>query len=220
MPIAIDDLVNLYPTVFHITELSALASIEKLGLLSTTAALDKFGIAQDRRHQLESRIRRESAVIAKPGFGKVVVRDQKPLSAKKLEGCLEDGLTVTEWLNLINRKVFFWVDREKAESLIKASEYRARKHLVFEVDTRSIVTAHQHSVTLASMNTGTTNPFAHPRGRTTIAPLAEFPYAERNRRELRIAVELCVDYSVPDFLDHIRAIYIGSAEGGLQPCEF
>lgn len=200
-------------------ERDALPQIESLGLLSTTAALDLFGVSQRERRRLEAEVRPTSNVIEHPDFGQIVLRDQKPLSATKLAGCLQDGLSVEEWLLLINRKVFFWVDREKAEDLLGAREYNDREHIVFEVNTRSLVMAHEEIVTLAPMNTGTTNPFAHPRGRATIAPLSEYPFEDRRQRRLKIGVELCVDYSVPDLCDHVQEIYVGSADRGLRPLD-
>ncbi len=198
-------------------ERDALPQIESLGLLSTTAALDMFEVDKGERRRLEAEIRPTSNVIEHPDLGQIMLRDQKPLSATKLAACLQDGLSVEEWLSLINRKVFFWVAREKAEGLLSAREYKDREHIVFEVDTRSLITAHEDVVTLAPMNTGTTNPIAHPRGRATIAPLSEYPFEDRRRRRLQIGVELCIDYSVPDLLDHVKEIYVGSADGGLQP---
>ena len=217
MPITIDQLVELYPTVYHMAERDALPQIRTLGLLSTTAALDLFEVDPDERRRLEIEVRPTSNVIEHIEFGKIVLRDQKPLSTTKLAGCLQDGLSVEDWLTLINRKVFFWVAYEKVENLLGAREYKDREHIVIAVDTRSLVTTHEENVTLAPMNTGTTNPFAHPRGTSTIAPLADFPFADRRRRGLNIGVELCVDYSVPDLFDHVQEIYVGSADGGLQP---
>ena len=51
--------------------------------------------------------------------GEIVIRDQRPLSVGKLERCLTD-MSVTEWLRLLNRKVFFWLIEERVEQLLGA----------------------------------------------------------------------------------------------------
>jgi hypothetical protein len=42
------------------------------------------------------------------------------------------------------------------------------------------------------MNTGTTQPIAHPRGRDTFKTIADYPFADRRKRRLKPAVELTV----------------------------
>ena len=80
MPITIDQLVDLYPAVYHMAEREALPQIERHGLLSTTAALDLFDVDENERRRLESEIRPTSNVLEHPDLGRIVLRDQKPLS--------------------------------------------------------------------------------------------------------------------------------------------
>jgi hypothetical protein len=215
MPITLDQLTKHYPSVYHMAERDALAQIARHGLLSTTAILDLFGTEDEDRRPLESRIRKASCTVEHPVHGTITLRDQKPLSETKLASCLQDGLTPEDWLRLLNRKVYFWVSRDKVEELLGAREYKSREHIVLQISTRALVNAHYERVTLAAMNTGTTNPIAHPRGLATMLPLADFPYEDRRRRGLRTAVELCVDYSVPDMMAHVEIVYVGSEETGL-----
>ena len=215
MPITVDQLVARYPTVYHMAELDALPQIWRHGLLSTSAILDLFEIQGQQRLQLEARIRKRMETLEHPVHGRITLRDQKPLSERKLAGCLEDGLTVEEWLRLINSKVFFWVCRDRVEALLGARAYRNREHIVFKINTRTLVAAHYERITLAAMNTGATNPVASPRGRKTMLPLNLFPYEERLSRRLRVAVELCVDRKVPDVMQHVETVYIGSTQTGL-----
>lgn len=215
MAITLEQLAGHYPFVYHMAECDALDQIRRHGLLSVSAILDLFGIQGSQREALETRIRKDSHVLESAEHGRFTLRDQKPLSEAKLAGSLQDGLTPVEWLRLLNRKTFFWLGRDKVEHLIGARAYRDREHIVLEIDTRTLVNAHAKRVTLAAMNTGSTSPVAHPRGTSTMLPLAEFPYEDRLRRHLRPAVELCIDYSVPDIADLISNIYLGSEKEGL-----
>ena len=215
MPITLDQLSGRYPFLYHMAEGGSLPQILRHGLLSTTAILDLCNVEGIERYALEANVRKEMCVVHHPDHGSFTLRDQKPLSVGKLVGCLRDGLTPEDWLRLINRKAFFWAGREKVEQLLRARAYREREHLVLKINTRTLVTAHEDRVTLAAMNTGSTSPMAHPRGRDTMLSLARFPYEERLRKRLRPVVEVCIDYSVPDLGAHIASVYLGSSELGL-----
>ena len=215
MPITLEQLTEHYPFVYHMAERDALPQLLRHGLLSTSAILDLFGVQGEDRYALEACIRKKSYVLEYPVYGRFTLRDQKPMSEKKLADCLQDGLTTEEWLRLLNRKAFFWLGTDKVEKLLGGREYRDREHVVVEVRTEAVVNAHADRVTLAAMNTGTTSPIAHPRGLATMLPLIDFPYEDRRQRGLRPAVELCVDYSVPDLADLIENVYVGTAETGL-----
>lgn len=215
--ISIDELVRHYPSLYHTAEVSAFESIERFGLLSTTAILDLVRYGATERKKIEDQPRRQSVALEYDDGGQFVIRDQRPLSASKLAGCLQDGITVEEWCRLLNRKVYFWVDKRRVTTLLSAAPYKDREHLVFEVDTRSLVEAHKSDVTLAAMNTGSTNPIAHKRGKSTICSLDSFPYQDRLKRRLPVAVELCIDYSVPSIFDHVIAVWRASADKDWSP---
>jgi hypothetical protein len=182
-------------------------TIHKHGLLSTTALLDLYEVSDEERYRIESTIRSEVAIVRHPVQGTAIIRDQKPLSHSKLSGCLDDGLSPRDWCQLLNRKVFFWVERERVSSLLGARAYRHREHAILVVDTRKLVDAYHDHITLAPINTGSTSPMAHRRGRSTVAPLSSYPYEDRRARGLRVAAELCVDYAVPNIHEHCRGTY-------------
>lgn len=212
MPISIDQLVALYPSAYHMAEVGSFDSIENYGLLSTTAILDVLKFREEDRTAIERHPRRESVVLDNEQGGAFTIRDQKPLSATKLASCLQDGLTVEDWCLLLNRKVFFWVSQDRVNALLKAPAYNDREHIVLEFDTRSLVEQFEDEVTLAPMNTGTTNPFAHPRGKDTITKMSDYPYEDRRERRLEIVRELCVDYQVQDVVNLTTAIWRARAD--------
>jgi hypothetical protein len=215
MPITLDQLTGHYPFVYHMAERDALPQLRRHGLLSTTAALDLFEVPNAERVMLEARIRKDTRILDHPVHGRITLRDQKPLSESKLAGCLQDGLSTEDWLRLLNRKTFFWLGRDKVETLLGGRAYRDREHIVLEFRTETLVNAHRDHVTLAAMNTGSTSPFAHERGLSTMLPLGEFPYEDRRKRGLRPAAELSIDYSVPDLEALIENAHVGSHATGL-----
>jgi len=199
-----DDLWRKYPHVFHMAAVGSWPAIQRHGLLSTIALLRLFGITGGEFDALTTQRRRETARIRHAEYGEAVIRDQKPISDRKLAACLR-GITVSEWHRLLNGHVFFWTDRKRLADLRHAAAYRAQRQTVITCNTRSLVERHHDRVRLTPINTGSTYFNAVPRGRDTFMPIAKF-----NRRKI---VELTVDNAVPDIRDHaVRVEEIGGGE--------
>jgi hypothetical protein len=176
------------------------AGIQRHGLLSTTALLDLFEVTGPQREALESQRRPESVNISHPVHGTALIRDQKPMTDSGLQRALRDGLSPREWYQIINRKVFFWVNASRLDTLLRAQAYRGTPHLVLTVDTAALLGRHLDRVTLSPMNSGATRPMPHPRGRDTFLGLDEYPFMDRARRGLEPVVELAVEYAVADIM--------------------
>ena len=195
-----DDFVTRHPRLFHMAEAETWGQIQRHGLLSTTALLDRFEINGSRRFEIESMRRPQIVDIEHPVHGRAQIRDNKPLREQFLKECLRD-MSLQEWYELLNRKVFFWVRPERLETLLNARAYRARAHDVLTLDTAAVLDRHGDTAALASINTGATlYPSAPARGRGTFASVADFDFEEARRRRgpAEAVVELTVDYAVPD----------------------
>lgn len=174
-------------------------SIRKHGLLSTTALLDLFEIRGRLRTSLESQHRPLSVTITHPKYGTAVIRDQKPLREVPLAKCLID-MTPTEWFRILNGYVFFWVTRQRLDTLLKARAYRAKTHTVITVDSARLFETNARHVRLSPINSGSTIYNPRPRGANTFQPLSTYPFDERRRvRGLANAVaEVAVRHAVLD----------------------
>jgi hypothetical protein len=197
-----DEFVSRFPCCWHMAEAGSWDSIVEHGLLSTSALLDLYEVDRDRRIAIESQRRAESFVLDHPTRGPAVVRDQRPLLETVLLRTLE-GATIGEYCELLNRHVFFWVNKARLERLRNAPPYRERKHLILTVDTAELVARHADRIRLSHLNSGATHPAAnYPRGPQTFQPFATYPWAERvavNAHEP--VVEVAVLHSVPDAAD-------------------
>jgi hypothetical protein len=196
----IAELIARYPLAYHMAEVGSWQSIREYGLLSTSALLDLFEVDGEDRQAIESARRPQSVLIEHPDHGAAVIRDQKPLNQTILERCLI-GMTVAEWCETLNRRVFFWLDPERLERLLTARAYRTRPHDVLTLDTASLVAAHYPAITLARLNTGTTLYVAPERGPDTFVSIADYSIRERGE-----VVELAVDYAVADVEDHVLRV--------------
>jgi hypothetical protein len=216
-PIDERDLIEYFPRLFHMADVRAWPTIERLGLRSTTSLLDELGVDGDLRHRLEAQRRPVETAFDSPVMGRVVIRDQKPLNTGKLAACLTD-MTVDEWLRLLNRKVFFWPHQKRVEELLGAKAYRDRAHLVLTVDTASLVGVYSPAITLAAINTGATLYDPQPRGSDTLLPIAEYPFEHWRKKRGSIGkaiAELAVDYAVPDISRHV--IRVERRQHGCEP---
>ena len=184
-----------YPKLYHLAEAGSWPSIQRHGLLSVSALLDLFEVDGERRDELESQLRPKPVTLRHPSHGAVVLRDQKPLSWAKLSACLID-MTPTEWIRLLNRHVFFWLDRRHLDRLLNAKEYRERSHDVITFDTRSVLRSHEAH--LSPINSGSTLFNPARRGRTTFRPLAVYEVLEK-RKPIEFLIERCV----PDARVHV-----------------
>jgi hypothetical protein len=198
-----EELVALYPRLYHMAEADAWEGIQRHGLLSTTALLDLFEVEGAARREVESYHRPASVTLRHPVHGMAVVRDQKPMDDNGLTRALIDGTTPQEWYELLNRHVFFWLRKERLERLLTARAYRDRTHAVLTLRTEGLVSRHAERIRLSPINSGATKPMPAPRGRATFSAIEEYAFdvwrAKRGQRDA--VVELAVEYSVPDAKD-------------------
>jgi hypothetical protein len=193
------ELAATYPFLYHMAEANSWGSIQRHGLLSTTALLDLFGYNAPKREQIESHRRPRSVVIEHPEYGRAVIRDNIPMTDRALSKCLE-GYTNREWYELLNRKVFFWLSRDRLFKLLGARAYRDKRQTVITVSSAELLARHADKVTLSPINSGSTIMNPVRRGVDTFQPIAEYPFEHWRRKRSRkgAVVELAVDYSVPD----------------------
>src|SRR5688572_16215597 len=98
-PLSPAKLASVYPRLYHMAEANSWPSIQRHGLLSTTALLDLFGYTGLEREAIESRRRPKSVAIQHDEFGQAVIRDNIPLTDSALSKCLEE-YTNREWYEL------------------------------------------------------------------------------------------------------------------------
>jgi hypothetical protein len=173
-------------------------SIRSHGLLSTKALLDLFEKKGQERFEIESQWRPESVEINHPIYGYAVVRDQKPLRDVGLKRLL-DGMSVREYYELLNGKTFFWVRRERLETLLNAKAYRDRSHTVLTVDTNDLVRKYQNIISLSPINSGAIIRGRSRRGVGIFKRIRDYPFDEMKKKKREEAiVELAVDYAIKD----------------------
>jgi hypothetical protein len=209
--VQLEKLLQRYPFVYHMAEVGTWPSIQRRGLLSTTASLDALGIAGAQRAALESAYRPEMSHLRPGGADDIVLRDQRPMPPRRLVQALPDGVTTEQWYRLINGKVFFWVSPERLGRLLRS--YATSQHDVLRVETASLVDAHLARTWLCHMNSGNTLPIPHYRDESIFKRIPDYPVNSVGT-PLKAVVELVVDYSVPDIANHV--VDVTRVKGDIQ----
>jgi hypothetical protein len=198
-------LIGTYPRLFHLAEAGSWPSIRAHGLLPTAQLVEDFDPPPEVRAAILDQPRTRSFRLTRPGREPVIIRDQVPLRPRILAQRLI-GMTVAQWLAILNDRVFFWPDRTRLDTLLNARLNRDRAHDVLTVDTASLVATYADRIRLSPLNSGATLfPNAAPRGPETFAAIGDYPYdALRRQRGPRGAVaELAVIGGVPDLAKHV-----------------
>lgn len=185
-----EEFMRSYPTLYHMCECDSWTSIQRHGLLSVTALLDLCGYEGIDREPFEAQWRPDKMDIYHPKYGRLVLRDQKPMPPDALGRCLTQGMNTSDWYRLLNGKTFFWVNIERLKRMLTANAYINQPQWVITVRTSDLLNHYADTVTLTPFNTG----FAYdnrPRGIGTFKTVGEW-------LQTREAVELAIDYGVPD----------------------
>jgi hypothetical protein len=204
-----EDLIELYPRLYHMAHDGSWPAIQRHGLMSANALLDAYGVTGEERVALQSSRRPESVPLRRKGLPGAVIRDQKPMSNGALLNCLKDGLTPQDWYELLNSRTFFWLSASRIWRLLKARAYRGSPQTVLTINTASLVASYRDRIWLSPINSGSTIFNAQPRGLDTFQRVEDFPFAQRAKTRSREnnVVELVVDHSVPDVANHVLAVH-------------
>jgi hypothetical protein len=193
MGVTPEELSQTYPRLYHMADAQSWESIRKHRLMSTSSLLDLYDVKGKERADIEIRRRPDSVPILHDKHGRAVVRDQKPLIESKLRKALKD-CTLEQWYRLLNKYVFFWLTPERLQTLLCARAYRGQPHAVLTLETLPFVRRYEDRIVLSPMNSGNTQPIAHPRGTATFQKMGDYPFKERAKYgDYYQVVELAVE---------------------------
>lgn len=178
-------------------------SIRQHGLLSVAALLERWEVPPEERHRLLREHRPATVPLSHPEYATVYIRDQHPLNVKMLERALTD-MTVPDWLEQLNRHVFFAPTPKRLQDLYAA--YNDQPRLVLTVDTRSLLAEHRYQTRLAAINTGAVRHVKHTRGSNTLQSVSIFD----TKREV---AEIAVINAVTDIAQHTTRVEVWNPDG-------
>jgi hypothetical protein len=176
-----EELAKRHPRLYHVTQDGGWQGIKRHGLLSTNCLLELFEVAEPERRKIGIERRPKLISLFHPIYGKATINDNVPLLGRALERCLDDGLTPSDWMEILNARVFFWADFKKLQSLLQARLNRDRPLEVLTIDTLSLARAYAKKIDLSPINTGSAIRKAARRGKNTFTPMLKYSYLEWSR---------------------------------------
>jgi hypothetical protein len=212
-----EELIERFPWLFHVTEAGAWPSIRRHGLLSTSALLDLFGVAEPLRSQIEAQPRPRDVVLENSHLGRVVIRDNRPLRPHILRRCLNG--VVSDWCQLLNARVFFWASERRLRNHLRARGHRGQPREILVVNTRRLLARHRESISLCAFNSGSAlYPNAPRRGPDSFLPLGAYPFDRcRGRQGASEAVaEFCIDRALIDIEPVVSTVHAVAPDGSAR----
>jgi hypothetical protein len=179
--------------VSHVGPVGVWEQIAKHGFRTAEQLILGSDLSEDDKQELLSTPRRESIRLSVDGE-EVLLRDQGPLFARKdLTSILGDGLAVSDWVRLLNRRVFFFTDQLSMQKLRdKYAEIEGAQEVIWLSPLR-VIRLEEVSLELTSQNSGA---IARRSGTQKVAdtfvPFSSFP--NRKPKELTM-VDGLVDIS-------------------------
>lgn len=179
------------------------SNIQKYGLLSTTAILDKWDINGDERKKLETELRPDIKKLHHAVYGTSKLRDQKAMNPSLLSMSLPPEISVGDWCKFINGKVFFWANWKSLKWMLSAQAYIARPHVVITVDSSKLIEAYGDRISLSDMNSGSTFPRMGMSG-----PMKRDydTFKRMDRFNSKWVTEVAVDYSVQNITEYVSSV--------------
>ncbi|GAB3427555.1 hypothetical protein NX773_14410 [Massilia solisilvae] len=146
---------------YHLVDIRNLKSIQAHGLLST-----------QRLVELSTNVNRSMLRQHRPeemhlDFG-AFIRDQSTMQRKSIERALRSGVTPEDWFELLNSKVFFWLDLDSLNCHRAAC--KNQKQVVLAIDVRRMLDEYAPLASVSPINSGHAMRSAAPRNLSTFVP--------------------------------------------------
>jgi len=192
---------------YHLADAENWPAIQRDGLLSTAALIARAKL--DTQAAAPYASYRDGGRQLPCG---ALIRDQRPMPPAALARCLDAGLAPQDWYDLVNAKVFFWLDDDRLARHMAACARRPQ--VVMVIDLARLLARHGRRAYLTPFNVGNARRLPAARGRRSFVPLAAWQ-ATRWRSEAaggaapRAAshppAELAIEHGVPDIMTYLVA---------------
>jgi hypothetical protein len=169
------------PYFYHWAEPANLASIRLHGLLSTERLVALSNLTAKKREQILSRHRPDQLVLPNG----IIIRDQNPMPPGLLAKALPKNVSPSDWYRFLNRFVFLWADRDRAERHRRAFNGRPQALLIF--DAVLLLAELKDQLLLSPINSGNARRRPAPRSLQLFVPYKKWlaqgwPVIEGKRR--------------------------------------
>ena len=164
------------PLLWHVGPTGCWERIVRHGMRTAQQLIDAAALDDRTRRELSERPRRSQVELNVDGDS-VVLRDQGPLFARKdLTPLLAPGMTVADWIALLNRRVYLFAENKGRDKL--SSKYAAQdgSQEIITIDPARLLDVAGERLEVADQNTGAIARVSHPyKDWHTFMPIGQFP---------------------------------------------
>jgi len=162
--------------VCHVGPVGVWDQIERHGFRTAEQLILEADLNEEERQGLLSTPRREPVRLSVHGED-VILRDQGPLFARKdLRSILDNGLDVSDWIRLLNQRVYFFTDQMSMQKFMDKYVQIDGAQDVIWLSPLKVLEAAGLGLELTSQNTGAIVRRSGPQKTAdTFAPLWRFP---------------------------------------------
>jgi hypothetical protein len=162
--------------ICHVGPAGVWEQITNHGFRTAEQLIMEADLTDEERQRLLSTPRREPALLNVNGE-KVTLRDQSPIFARKdLKAALDSGLDVSDWIRLLNQRVYFFADQTSMQKVLDKYVQADGAQDVVWLSPLKLVQTEGIRLQLSSTNTGAIARRSGPQKTTdTFVPLFQFP---------------------------------------------
>ena len=174
-PMTPEQFLNRCKVVCHVGPVGVWERITRHGFRTAEQLILEADLSEEEREGLLSTPRRESVHLQVRGED-VILRDQGPLFARKdLRSILDNGPDVSEWIHLLNQRVYFFTDQTSMQRFMDKYVQLDGAQDVIWLSPLKILEAADMRLELTSQNTGAVARRSGPlKTADTFAPLWRF----------------------------------------------
>ena len=171
--------------LWHVGPPGSWARITREGLRTAQQLIDAADLDDETRRTLMEKPRRHQVELP-IGDDVVVLRDQEPLFGRKdITPLLTSGMTVVDWLGLLDRRVYLFAGGRERDILTKKYAARHGSQEVITIDSDRLLEVAGSHVELADQNTGAIAHVSHPyKDWNTFQSIDRFP----NKRPKEVTI--------------------------------
>ena len=180
------DFLSRCRSLWHVSPPGAWATIRRLGFRTAEQLIRAADLDESTREALLIEPRRSSRTLTVEGQ-QVTIRDQGRLFQRTdLAAVLDDDITVSDWVRLLNQRVYVFTDRKARDALLEKYVQLDGSQDVLTFSPLRLYEAARSRLELTSQNTGSIARRSGPqKGWNTVIPVSQFP-ADRKPSEVTI----------------------------------
>ena len=149
-----EQFLNRCKVICHVGPVGVWEQVTKHGFRTAEQLILEAELTEEERQVLLSTPRRESVRLTVRGED-VILRDQGPLFAgKDLKSILGDGLDVSDWIHLLNQRVYFFTDETSMRKFLDKYLRIDGAQEVIRLSPLKLVESAGMRLELTSQNTG------------------------------------------------------------------